>query len=169
MYVNNRIRASEVRVIDPDGEQLGIFPIKEALAAAREMGFDLVEVSPKSKPPVCRIMDYGKYKYEQKKRLQETKKKQSVVLMKEVKLRPKIDDHDLQFKLRHIERFLSEGNKAKITVIFRGREIAHKELGRAKLERVAEAVKELGAIDQGPKQEGRNLIMVLSPIHKKKE
>ncbi len=131
------------------------------------MGLDLVEVSPKSKPPVCRIMDYGKYKYEQKKRLQEAKKKQSVVHMKEVKLRPKIDEHDFQFKLRHIERFLSEGNKAKITVVFRGREITHKELGREKLERVAEAVKELGAIDQGPKQEGRNLIMVLNPIHRK--
>jgi translation initiation factor IF-3 len=167
VYVNNRIRAPEVRVIDPNGEQLGIFPIREALTTAREMGLDLVEVSPKSKPPVCRIMDYGKYKYEQKKRLQEAKKKQSVVHMKEVKLRPKIDEHDFQFKLRHIERFLSEGNKAKITVIFRGRELAHKELGREKLERVAEAVKELGAIDQGPKQEGRNLAMVLSPIHRK--
>ncbi len=131
------------------------------------MGLDLVEVSPKSKPPVCRIMDYGKYKYEQKKRLQEAKKKQSVVHMKEVKLRPKIDEHDFQFKLRHIERFLSEGNKAKITIVFRGREITHKELGREKLERVAEAVKELGAIDLGPKQEGRNLIMVLNPIHRK--
>ncbi len=159
----------EVRLIDPDGEQLGILSIKEALEAAKERELDLVEVSPNSKPPVCRIMDFGKYKYEQKKRLQETKKKQSIVQMKEIKLRPKIDEHDFQFKLRHIKRFLGEGNKAKITVIFRGREIVHKDRGRAILERVAEEVKELGTIDLGPKLEGRNLVMVLSPTHKKKE
>jgi len=164
---NNRIRALEVRLIDPDGEQLGVFPIKEALANANERGLDLVEVSPNSKPPVCRIMDFGKYKYQQKKRLQEARKKQSIVQIKELKLRPKIDEHDFQFKLRHIERFLGEGNKAKITVIFRGREIAHKELGRAILDRLVKETKELGTIDMGPKQEGRNLVMVLSPIHKK--
>ena len=112
-------------------------------------------------------MDFGKYKYQQKKRLQEARKKQSIVQIKEVKLRPKIDEHDFKFKLRHIERFLGEGNKAKITVIFRGREIAHKELGRAILERLAKETKELGTIDMGPKQEGRNLVMVLGPIHKK--
>ncbi len=167
MRANNRIRALEVRLIDPDGEQLGVFPIKEALANANERGLDLVEVSPNSKPPVCRIMDFGKYKYQQKKRLQEARKKQSIVQIKELKLRPKIDEHDFQFKLRHIERFLGEGNKAKITVIFRGREIAHKELGRAILDRLAKETKELGTIDMGPKQEGRNLVMVLSPIHKK--
>ena len=167
MRANNRIRALEVRLIDPDGEQLGVFPIKEALANANERGLDLVEVSPNSKPPVCRIMDFGKYKYQQKKRLQEARKKQSIVQIKEVKLRPKIDEHDFQFKLRHIERFLGEGNKAKITVIFRGREIAHKELGRAILERLAKETKELGTIDMGPKQEGRNLVMVIGPIHKK--
>jgi len=164
---NNRIRALEVRLIDPDGEQLGVFPIKEALANANERGLDLVEVSPNSKPPVCRIMDFGKYKYQQKKRLQDARKKQSIVQIKEVKLRPKIEEHDFQFKLRHIERFLGEGNKAKITIIFRGREIAHKELGRAILDRLAVETKELGTIDIGPKQEGRNLVMVLSPIHKK--
>ncbi len=167
MRANNRIRALEVRLIDPDGEQLGVFPIKEALANANERGLDLVEVSPNSKPPVCRIMDFGKYKYQQKKRLQEARKKQSIVQIKELKLRPKIDEHDFQFKLRHIERFLGEGNKAKITVIFRGREIAHKELGRAILDRLVKETKELGTIDMGPKQEGRNLVMVLSPIHKK--
>lgn len=167
MRANNRIRALEVRLIDPEGEQLGVFPIKEALANANERGLDLVEVSPNSKPPVCRIMDFGKYKYQQKKRLQDARKKQSIVQIKEVKLRPKIDEHDFQFKLRHIERFLGDGNKAKITVIFRGREMAHKELGRAILERLAEKTKELATIDQGPKQEGRNLVMVLGPIHKK--
>ncbi|UCD86197.1 MAG: translation initiation factor IF-3 [Deltaproteobacteria bacterium] len=165
--VNKRIRASEVRLIDPDGVQLGVFPIGEALTAATDRGLDLVEVSPKSNPPVCRIMDYGKYKYQQKKKLQEAKKKQSVIHIKEVKLRPKIEEHDLQFKLRHIERFLSEGDKVKVTVMFRGREITRKELGQALLERLVEETKELGTIDQSPKQEGRNLVMFLSPIHRK--
>ena len=147
--------------------QLGIVPIKEALATANDMGLDLVEVSPKTSPPVCRIMDYGKYKYQMKKKLHEARKKQSIIHIKEVKLRPKIEEHDLQFKLRHIERFLKEGDKVKVTIMFRGREITRKELGLAILERLIEETKELGTVDQSPKQEGRNLVMFLSPIHRK--
>jgi translation initiation factor IF-3 len=131
------------------------------------MGLDLVEVSPKTSPPVCRIMDYGKYKYQMKKKLHEARKKQSIVHIKEVKLRPKIEEHDFQFKLRHIERFLNEGDKVKVTIMFRGREITRKELGQVLLERLAEETKELGTVDQGPKQEGRNLVMFLSPIRRK--
>ena len=157
------IRAREVRVVDQDGVQLGIMAIEDALQLAEERGFDLVEVAPDGKPPVCRIMDFGKYKYQQSKRLQQAKKKQKVVSIKEIKLRPKTEEHDYQFKTQHVRRFLQDGHKAKVTVMFRGREMAHVELGRRILDRIAVDMEDIGVIEQMPKQEGRNMIMVLSP------
>ena len=143
---------------------MGIIPLVEALRTAASFELDLVEVSPKSEPPVCRIMDYGKFKYQQQKKTHDAKKKQAVVHLKEVKLRPKTEEHDLQFKLRHVERFLKEGNKTKITVVFRGRELAHPDLGRNMLARVTEETKEYGKVEQEPKFEGRNFIMILAPV-----
>jgi len=143
---------------------LGIIPLVEALRTAASFELDLVEVSPKSEPPVCRIMDYGKFKYQQQKKTHDAKKKQAVVHLKEVKLRPKTEEHDFQFKLRHVERFLKEGNKTKITVVFRGRELAHPDLGRNMLARVTEETKEYGKVEQEPKFEGRNFIMILAPV-----
>ncbi len=166
--VNREIRARELRVIDPEGRQLGVLPLVEALRAAADADLDLVEVSPKSEPPVCRIMDYGKFKYQQSKKAHDAKKKQAVIHLKEVKLRSKTEEHDLQFKLRHIERFLKEGNKTKITIIFRGREIAHADLGRQMMERVMEQAKEWGKIEQPPKFEGRNYVMILAPLQSQK-
>jgi translation initiation factor IF-3 len=142
---------------------LGIVPLEEALARAAEEKLDLVEVAPKASPPVCRIMDYGKYKYMQAKKLQEAKKKQTTIQIKEVKIRPKTEEHDYQFKLRHIKRFLSEKNKAKVTIMFRGREIAHSELGLKVLERIIADIEEEGIVEQAPKLEGRNMIMILAP------
>ncbi len=162
--VNRGIRAKEVRVIDPEGKQLGILPVFEALRVAASYDLDLVEVSPKSEPPVCRIMDYGKFKYQQQKKAHDAKKKQAVVHIKEVKLRPKTEEHDLQFKLRHMERFLREGNKIKVTVVFRGRELAHPDLGRNMVNRIIESVKEFGKVEQEPKFEGRNFVMILAPL-----
>lgn len=162
--VNREIRAKEVRVIDPEGKQLGILPIVEALRTAYNFELDLVEVSPKSDPPVCRIMDYGKFKYQQRKKDQEAKKKQAVIHLKEVKMRPKTEEHDFQFKLRHIERFLKEGNKIKVTIVYRGRELAHPELGKNMLTRIVEETKEWGRVEQEPKFEGRNCVMVLAPL-----
>lgn len=166
--INREIRAKEVRVIDPEGKQLGILAIFEALRLAANFELDLVEVSPKSEPPVCRIMDYGKFKYQQSKKAHEAKKKQAIVHIKEVKMRPKTEEHDFQFKLRHIERFLKEGNKTKVTVVFRGRELAHPDFGRNMLGRIAEEIKEWGKIEQSPKFEGRNFIMVLAPLQSQK-
>ena len=166
--INREIRAKEVRVIDPEGKQLGILPASEALRLAINYELDLVEVSPKSEPPVCRIMDYGKFKYQQSKKAHEAKKKQAVVHIKEVKMRPKTEEHDFQFKLRHIERFLKEGNKTKVTIVFRGRELAHPDLGRNMLSRVTEEAKEWGKIEQAPKFEGRNFTMVLAPLQSQK-
>ena len=136
--INREIRAREVRVIDQEAKQLGVLPIVEALRLATIAELDLVEVSSKTDPPVCRIMDYGKFKYQQSKKAHDAKKKQTVIHLKEVKMRPKTEEHDFQFKLRHIERFLKEGNKTKITVVFRGRELAHPDLGRNLLSRVTE-------------------------------
>ena len=162
--VNRQIRAKEVRVIDPDGKQLGILPLAEALRAAANAELDLVEVSSKSDPPVCRIMDYGKFKYQQSKKAHDAKKKQAVIHLKEVKMRPKTEDHDFQFKLRHIERFLKEGNKTKVTIVFRGRELAHPDLGRKMISRITEEAKEWGKVEQEAKFEGRNFIMILAPV-----
>ena len=142
---------------------MGIVPLEDALARAAEERLDLVEVAPKATPPVCKIMDYGKYKYMQSKKLQEAKKKQSTIQVKEVKIRPKTEEHDYQFKLRHIKRFIDEKNKAKITIMFRGREIAHSELGLRVLERIIEDTEEIAVVEQQPKLEGRNMIMILAP------
>jgi translation initiation factor IF-3 len=166
--INREIRAKEVRVIDPEGKQLGILPVVEALRAAANFELDLVEVSPKSEPPVCRIMDYGKFKYQQSKKAHDAKKKQAVVHIKEVKMRPKTEEHDYQFKLRHIERFLKEGNKTKITIVFRGRELAHPDLGRNMMGRITEESKEWGKVEQPPRFEGRNFTMVLTPLSSQK-
>jgi translation initiation factor IF-3 len=157
------IRSREVRVVSYEGEQLGIMLTSEALRLAEEQALDLVEVAPNEKPPVCRIMDFGKYKYQQSKRLQQAKKRQKVILVKEIKLRPKTEEHDYQFKSQHIRRFLQEGNKVKVTVVFRGREMAHTELGQRMLDRMASEMEDMGAVEQTPKQEGRNLAMVLTP------
>lgn len=161
--VNNRIRAREVRLISEDGEQVGIFSLKDALVKASEAGLDLVEVAPESSPPVCRIMDYGKYLYEQKKRGKESKKRQRVTHLKEIKMRPKISEHDYQFKTRHAQRFLEAGDKAKITMMFRGREMAHIELGRRILDRLAEDLAEISVVERSPTQEGKNMVMILAP------
>jgi len=161
--VNNRIRVPEVRVIGDDGGQLGIMATHEALRMAEEKGLDLVEVSPKAVPPVCRVMDYGKFKYEQSKSQAKAKKHQSTVTLKEIKFRPKTDDHDFDFKVRHIRRFLGEGNKAKLVIIFRGREIVHPETGQAMLKAVFEAVQDIATIEQNPMMEGRRMLMVLAP------
>ncbi len=152
-----------MRLIAADGTQLGIVPTEVALAKAEEEGLDLVEISPTARPPVCKIMDYGKYKYEAKKKAAEARKKQVVVQLKEVKLRPKTDEHDYEVKVRNVRRFLEEGNKARITIMFRGREIAHKEIGQRLLQKVAEDVKEFGVIEQAPRLEGRQMFMILAP------
>ncbi len=157
------IRVPEVRVIGQEGAQLGIIATPDALQMAEEHGLDLVEVAPNEKPPVCRIMDYGKYKYQQSKRLQQAKKKQKVILVKEIKLRPKTEEHDYNFKSQHVRRFLQDGHKAKVTIVFRGREMAHTELGRRILDRMAGELEDVSTVEQTPKQEGRNLAMVLSP------
>jgi translation initiation factor IF-3 len=166
--INREIRAKEVRVIDQEGKQLGVLPVVEALRLAATAELDLVEVSSKSDPPVCRIMDYGKFKYQQSKKAHEAKKKQAVIHLKEVKMRPKTEEHDFQFKLRHIESFLREGNKTKVTIVFRGRELAHPDLGRNLLNRVTEGIKECGKVEQPPKFEGRNFIMILAPVQAQK-
>ncbi len=152
-----------MRLISADGEQVGIVPIEQARAAAAERGLDLVEVAPTARPPVVRIMDYGKYKYEQARKARESKKKQHQVKVKEIKLRPKIDDHDLDFKRGHARRFLGEGNKVKVTMRFRGREMTHTELGLAVLERFAEALADYGQVEERARLEGRNMTMVLAP------
>ncbi|MFQ5787409.1 MAG: translation initiation factor IF-3 [Thermodesulfobacteriota bacterium] len=162
--VNRRIRASEVRVISIDGKQLGILPISEALMKAQEEGVDLVEVASNATPPVCRLMDYGKYKYELKK--QGVAKKQKLHALKEVKFRPNIGKHDLDVKINRICEFLEEGNKTKIRIFFRGREIVHPEIGKELADKILERVADIGAIDFPPKLEGKNLVMVLSPKKK---
>ena len=161
--MNEKIRSPEVRVIGHDGQQLGIIPIRRALELAATEHLDLVEVAPNADPPVCKIMDYGKFKYQQNKRSQEAKKKQTVIQVKEVKIRPKTDEHDLQVKIRHIKRFLSQKDKAKVTILFRGREIAYSDQGFKVLERIKEELKEEVVIEQQPKMEGRNLVMIMAP------
>lgn len=161
--VNREIKVREVRVIGDGGEQLGILAIHDALRAAEERALDLVEVAPQAEPPVCKIMDFGKYKYEQAKKQHDSKKHQKTVQVKEVKMRPGTDVHDYNFKLNHAKRFLEEGNKVKITVVFRGREMAHTELGSALLNKVATDIAESGNIEQMPKQEGRTLMMIVAP------
>ena len=161
--MNEKIRSPEVRVIGREGQQLGIVPIRKALELAALEHLDLVEVAPNADPPVCKIMDYGKFKYQQNKRSQEAKKKQTVIQVKEVKIRPKTDEHDLQVKVRHIKRFIAQKDKAKVTILFRGREIAYSDQGFKVLERIKEELKEEILIEQQPKMEGRNLVMILAP------
>jgi translation initiation factor IF-3 len=160
---NRRIKAREVRVVGPEGDQLGVLPIEQALARAQELGMDLVEVSPMAKPPVCKIMDYGKFKYLEKKKQNEAKKKQVVVQLKEVKLRPRTEEHDYATKLKKVREFLEEANKARITVMFRGREMSHRELGQKVLQRVIEDLRETAVIESAPRMEGRQMFMILAP------
>jgi translation initiation factor IF-3 len=161
--VNRQIRISPVRVITADGEQLGVLPIEEALAAAQERGLDLVEVAPTARPPVVKIMDYGKFKFEEAKAARAARKKQHVIQLKEVKFRPGIDDHDFEFKTRHAREFLTDGNKVKVTMMYRGRQMAHLELGKAVLDRLAAEVADIGKVEQEARLEGRNMSMVIGP------
>jgi len=163
---NRDILAPEVRVIGADGEQVGILPIAEALELAGESSLDLVEVSPNAEPPVCRVMDYGKYVFEQNKKNHAAKKKQKQIQVKEVKFRPGTEEGDYQVKLRNLVRFLSGGDKAKVTLRFRGREMAHRELGAKLLDRVRDDLAELGQVEQFPKMEGRQMTMVIAPKKK---
>lgn len=160
---NELIHAREVRVIGVEGEQLGILQRNEAIAMAREIGCDLVEVSSNATPPVCRIMDYGKFKYEQQKKKQDAKKRQAVVQVKEIKVRPKTDEHDYETKLKHIRSFLEDGDRCKVTVFFRGREIVHKDRGVEILERIVKDLEDVGKVEQEPRAEGRTLQMLLVP------
>ena len=153
-------------MVGPGGEQLGVLPTEQALARAQELGLNLVEVNPMAKPPVCKIMDYGRFKYEEKKKANETKKKQVVVKVKEIKLRPKTEDHDYETKVRHAREFLEEGNKAKITIMFRGREITHREIGTRVLDDVVQDLKEVAVVEQTPRLEGKQMFMILAPNSK---
>jgi len=159
--INYQIKVKEVRVISSDGEQLGILDTREAIRKAEDLGFDLVEVAPTAKPPVCRIMDFGKYKYELAKKAHESKKHQSVIVVKEIKLRPRTDEHDIQFKMNNIKRFLEDGNKVKVTIMFRGREVAHTTYGKAVLDRIVNDLQNEAVIEQQPRMEGRNMSMLL--------
>lgn len=161
--INDEIRVRDIRVVDTDGNQLGIMPTREALKLAEEKQLDLVEIAPQAKPPVCRIMDFGKYKYEQSKREKEARKKQKIIDVKEVKMRPNIEDHDFLVKAKNAARFLKDGDKVKATMIFRGREIVHTQLGRVLLVRLAEDLKEICNVERQPKLEGKNMIMILTP------
>jgi len=163
LRVNEAIRAREIRLIDENGEQLGIMVVREGLRIAAQRGLDLVEVAPNAKPPVCRLLDYGKYKYEQAKRDREARKKQRTMDIKEVRMTPKIEGHDFQVKVRNAQKFLQDGDKVKATVRFRGREIVHADIGRALLLDLAEEVKDYGVIEREPRVEGKHMIMVLAP------
>ncbi|MFC1404782.1 MULTISPECIES: translation initiation factor IF-3 [Streptacidiphilus] len=165
--INDRIRVPEVRLVGPSGEQVGIVPLAKALELAQEYDLDLVEVAATARPPVCKLMDYGKFKYESALKAREARKNQAHTVIKEMKLRPKIDPHDYDTKKGHVVRFLKQGDKVKITIMFRGREQSRPELGFRLLQRLASDVEELGFIESNPKQDGRNMIMVLGP-HKKK-
>ncbi|RUM88277.1 MAG: translation initiation factor IF-3 [Thermovibrio sp.] len=164
--VNEKIRAREVLVIDEDGTKLGVMPTREALNIARERGLDLVEVSPNANPPVCRIMDFGKYKYQMQKKMHEAKKKQKTIEVKTVKVRPRTDEHDMQVRIKQVRKFLEKGNKVKAVVMFRGREQAHVELGEAQLLKIYDAVQDIAEMEKKPKKEGRDMIMILAPKKK---
>ncbi len=161
--MNRQIRISPVRVISDAGEQLGVLAIDEAMALAEERGLDLVEVAPTARPPVVKIMDYGKFKFEEAKAARAAKKKQHVIQIKEVKFRPGIDEHDFEFKTRHARDFLKEGNKVKVTMMFRGRQVTRMDLGRAVLDRVSEVLSDVGKVEFDAKVEGRTMVMVLAP------
>lgn len=167
--VNEEIRAKEVRLIALDGTQLGVKPLTEALETAYGQDMDLVEIAPQASPPVCRVMDYGKYRYEQEQKDKRARKHQSAIVVKEIKLRPKIENHDFEVKRKHVEKFLEKGARVKITIMFRGREMAHTSIGRALLDRLAKEVSLLGTIESTPKLDGRNMIMILTPTNHRKE
>jgi len=162
--INEKIRVREVRLIDENGEQLGIVPTADALRLARERELDLVEISGKTSPPVCKIMDYGKYKYQLAKKAQEAKKKQTVIQIKEMKLGLKIEEHDLMFKMKHLREFLEEGHKLKIIIMFRGREILHIDMGEKLAQRVIESLKDVGELEQKSRFDGRNIVMIFAPL-----
>ncbi len=161
--INEDIRVKEVRLVSEDGEQLGIVPIRDAMGIAIEKGLDLVEVAPSAKPPVCRLMDFGKFKFEQSKREKEARKKQKIISVKEVKLRPNIEDHDFDVKAKNARRFLEAGDKVKATIMFRGREITHPDLGEKLLNKLASQLVEISAVEKNPKVEGKNMTMILTP------
>ncbi|MCP3804244.1 translation initiation factor IF-3 [Allokutzneria sp. A3M-2-11 16] len=161
--INDRIRVPEVRLVGPAGEQVGIVRIEDALRLAEEADLDLVEVAPQARPPVCKLMDYGKFKYESAQKARESRRNQQLTVIKEQKLRPKIDSHDYETKKRNVVRFLEHGHKVKVTIMFRGREQSRPELGYRLLQRLAEDVVDLGVVESNPKQDGRNMIMVLAP------
>ena len=163
MRINEESRIREVRVTDENGEQLGIMQTRDALRLAEERHLDLVEVAPKARPPVCKIMDFGKYRYEQQKRDKEARKKQKVVTIKEVKLRPNIEQHDFDVKLKNAQRFIEEGNKVKVTIMFRGRELSHPEIGSTVLDKIAKALGDTVSVERAAKLEGKNMTMILSP------
>jgi translation initiation factor IF-3 len=163
LRINHRIRGPEIRVIADEGEQLGVLPTHEALRIAEERGLDLVEISPRAFPPVCRFMDYGKYKYEEAKKKQQARKRASTVETKEIKFRPKTEEHDMAFKVKHIRRFLEEGNKVRLAVVFRGREITHPKTGMNVLDRVVELCNDIATVEATPNMEGRRMIMVIAP------
>jgi translation initiation factor IF-3 len=163
LRINNRIRVPEVRVIVDEGDQLGVMATHEALRLAEEKGLDLVEISPRAFPPVCRIMDYGKYKYEEAKKKQQARKKASTVEIKEIKFRPKTEGHDLAFKVKHIRRFVEAGNKVRLVVVFRGREITHPQTGQSMLNRVIEMVTDIASVEANANMEGRRMLMVIAP------
>jgi translation initiation factor IF-3 len=161
--INDRIRVPEVRLVGPEGEQVGIVPIGKALELAAESDLDLVEVAPMARPPVCKLMDYGKFKYESAQKAREARRNQALTVIKEMKLRPKIDSHDYLTKKGHVERFLKQGDKVKVTIMFRGREQSRPELGFRLLQRLADDIQELGFVESSPKQDGRNMVMVVAP------
>ena len=163
LRINDEIRIREVRVTGANGEQLGIMQTRDALKLAEDQHLDLVEVAPKARPPVCKIMDFGKYRYEQQKRDKEARKKQKVITIKEVKLRPNIEQHDFEVKLKNAQRFIEEGNKVKVTVMFRGRELSHPELGTVILNKMSEALGDTVSMERSAKLEGKNMTMILSP------
>jgi translation initiation factor IF-3 len=168
LRVNDQIRAREVRLVGPQGEQVGIVSIDKALQLAADVDMDLVEVAPTARPPVCKLMDYGKFKYESAQKARAARRNQQQTVIKEMKLRPKIDTHDYETKKGHIERFLRAGDKVKITIMFRGREQSRPELGRRLLDKLADEIAELGSVESAPKQDGRNMIMVVAP-HRPKQ
>lgn len=163
LRINQRIRIKEVRLIGPSGEQMGIVPTRDALQKAQEIGLDLVEVASQASPPVCRIMDYSKYKYEQEKKAKEARKHQRIMHLKEIKFKPNIEEHDYQVKLHHLKKFLTRGDKAKVTMIFRGREMSHIDIGKKVLDRVTADLAEVGELETFPKKEGRSITLNFVP------
>jgi len=161
--INEEIRDREVRVVDQNGEQLGVMSSREALALAEERQLDLVKIAPQARPPVCKLMDYGKYRFEQSKKEREFRKNQKVITVKEVRLSATIEDHDIDVKFKNAVKFLKEGNKVKVTIRFRGRQITHSEIGRQVMNEFAERIKEYGTVDKAPQIEGRNMSMFISP------